>query len=182
MKSQLRRFLQNQSRDTRGSTTVELVVWIPLFLFIFMLIFEYGYGALRYAFLERAARIVAREIAIDVSQAQFGNEDDVKKAICDRTLLYSQSNCLDSVGVEFHTRDPFNWTPLPATFSCEGTGILGTPNSVSSIGSANELQIMRVCLELNSIFPTTGLSWGTRLGQSGKTVLGVSTVYVIEIP
>ena len=70
-----RGFLQ----DERGGATVELVVWIPFFLFIFLLIVEASVFYWRYSTMWDTTRDASREISIGA----FPNCTPVMKASCE---------------------------------------------------------------------------------------------------
>lgn len=174
-------------RSTRAATTIEFLVWIPLYLVLFMAIFEYGHITMTYAMLERGAHITSREARTEELAKGLTDvaeiETAIKTSVCDNTVIVNKEKCLERTKVSMEIK-PFDkpWEPLPSDFDCEDN-ITPVPAtfSTSNLGTSGELLVMRICLYMDAIFPTSRLSWGARhANEDGEIGLGTSVIYVVE--
>ncbi len=184
LKSVLRRF----RREEKGMATIEFVMWFPIFMITTYSGIEIGILAWNHANLERALDSTIQDVRmnrIDLYEGETGwTHDLLKRIICEKAAAIP--NCLDNLAVEMTKVDQFDSNAvLTGQFVrpfCVDTpeDIRGKEDQIFSPGTANELMIIRACVEISPLFFGTELGQLARKDPDGQYELHATTVFVHE--
>lgn len=168
----LGRFARSQS----GSATVEFVIAFPALIAMLLLSAELGIVTFNDTMLERALDMTVRDIRLGTGTAP--QHDAVKQSICERAAFISDCNA--NLRLEMVVVDPRNWTGIPADADCIDTSQPITPLRNFINGEENELMVLRACVRIDPLFPTSGLGKTLAEGAGGKYALIATTAFVQE--
>lgn len=172
MKSICKRLAQAW-REESGVASIEFVFAIPILLAIFMASFESGLFMTREIMLEHAVDMVMRELRLGHYPAPV-TTDKMKTEICSRTVVFN--DCASNIMIELTSIVPPSYT-LPAdTTDCRDVSKPIAPSTSLVVGQENELMLVRVCIVVDALFPTTGI--GLNLTRSAANGGGVAIVAV----
>ena len=184
-------------RDEEGTSTIEFVMWFPIFLMSTYSGVEYGIGAYNHANLERALD----EIIQDVRMNKIEKYDPAPDASWSHTLLKEQicikaaaiPDCFNNLSLEMQSVDPMDDLSVP-----NADGQLPIINSeplcldmpedideadarIFEVGAANELMIIRACVEIKPLIVGSTLSQQVRKHKTnGRYQLHAMSVFVHE--
>lgn len=177
-RSRRRRLVLRLRRNESGATSLEFVILFPLFITIFLATFESGFMMLRNVMLERSVDLAVRDLRLGTPTPP--TFDELKQTICDRT--YFIDDCMDVVQVELRPVDMTTWGPLDGPPRCIDVESHIDPldQTEYSVGSNNELMLVRVCALFRPMFPTTGLGLGMRYDVEGNYALIATSAFVNE--
>lgn len=164
----LRRLRAMWRRDD-GTASVEFALMVPVLLMVFMASFESGLLMTRQIMLEQAVDITMRELRL--GHYTLPNSDLLKSEICDRTLIFQ--DCLDNITIEMTRVSTSTWSLPSTSVTCIDRSDTVEPVTTLQIGQQNEVMLVRVCVILDAMFPTTGL--GLALPKDGEGGYGVVT-------
>ena len=173
-----RRLTLRFGRDESGTTSMEFVILFPLFIAIFFAAFESGYMMLRNVMLERSVDFAVRDLRLGTPVPPSFME--LKQTICDRTHFID--DCMNVVQVELRPVDMTTWGPLEGEPRCIDveSDIDPFDQTEYSVGTNNELMLVRVCALFRPLFPTTGLGLGMRYDNEGNYALVTTSAFVNE--
>jgi Flp pilus assembly protein TadG len=172
-------FMKRCSRAFRreeGTGTVELVLVVPMLFSIFMMSFESGLMMIRSVMLDRATDLTMRELRL--GHYTDPDTDLLKDEICNRTSMIT--DCDDAIMIEMQVVDQTTWAlPAPPT-RCRDRSLAIQMEPGFSVGTQNELMLVRVCVLQRAIFPTTGLGDGLSDNTYGEYGLVSVSTFVNE--
>ena len=174
--SRLRTFWSNGLRGEDGNATVDFVIVVPAFLMILMASVEAGVTLTRDMVLERALDIAVRDVRLGSPAVE--THDALKARICELVSLVN--NCDQMVKLELRPVSTVTWGPLDDTATCVDRNAEISPNTTFQTGIANELMIVRACMVIDPIFPTSGLASALSLDSSGGYRLVATSAFVNE--
>ena len=172
----LRNFLRHFRRSEDGTATMEFVIVFPIFMLILGSSFEIGAMTIRETMLERAVDLTIRDIRIGTGTAPQHNE--LKDIICDRAPILH--DCSDKLRLEMIQLDPRNWTPPPDNADCTDASQDVEPVREFTHGQENEMMLLRVCVKVQPVFPTTGLGKMLEKDGAGDYALVAKSAFVQE--
>jgi hypothetical protein len=164
-------------RDSAGSSTVEFVIIIPFLLSILLLSVDAGVTQLRQVFLHRAVDQTVR----DVRLGRISESDRMSSLICERAAMLP--NCTNNIAVEMRPIDTSTFSGLEIRSNCiqnEGEVTPALDFDPGAGGLAQELMMVRVCVEVEPFIRWTGVALALPVNPSGNYVLNVSSVFVNE--
>ena len=141
-------------RDEGGVASIEFVMAIPVLMMIFMASFESGLFMTRKIMLEQSVDIVMRELRLGHYPSPV-TTDKLKTEICNRTVVFN--NCAANIMIELQkisTSDAIMPTTSP---ECRDLSLPIKPSTTLQIGAENELMLVRACIIVDALFPTTGI-------------------------
>ena len=152
-------------RDESGVASIEFVMALPVLLAIFMASFESGLFMTREIMLEQAVDIVMRELRLGHYPSPV-TTDKLKTEICNRTIVFN--NCAANMMIELQ-KISLSDAVLPATApECRDLSQPMKPSTTLQIGAENELMLVRACIVVDALFPTTGIGLNlTRTANGG---------------
>lgn len=168
----LRRFWRAED----GNATIEFAITFPAMITIMLSGLELGFVTLQDSMLERAMDLTVREIRLGTGTAP--QHDEIKDMICDRAGFIS--NCSDNLRLEMVQVDPRAWTGISANADCTDQSEDVSPVRNFINGQENELMILRACVKIDPVFPTTGLGKNMSKDAAGQYALTATTVFVQE--
>lgn len=164
-------------RKDDGGSTAEFAVLFPLFMIVLSMAIEAGIYMARYVMLDRGVDIAVREL-------RLGTEDppsfaEFKTLVCSNVLLVP--NCEDVVQIELKRVSTTDWVGLTGPAKCRDVGSTIDPFDMTeySVGTNNELMMVRVCGLYRPMLPSTYLGLGLqRVGE--RYAIIVTTAFVNE--
>lgn len=160
--SQMRRFGQAVRRED-GTATAEFVIVFPVLMMILFQALEAGWIEVRQTMLDRALDLTVRELRL----GHFTNPTNatLRQAICDQTAGVI-SNCTADMLVELTPVDTTTWTMPSPQATCVDRSAKIQPVTTVLQGASDQMMIVRACVIVDLLFPTTGL--GLDLPQDGQ--------------
>ncbi|WP_052245346.1 TadE/TadG family type IV pilus assembly protein [Halocynthiibacter namhaensis] len=146
--------------DETGSSTIEFVLWFPLFMSIMLSSVEVGVLMIRQVMLDRAVEITVRDLRLgtvpNMDAANLGDlHNTLKELICERGTVLG-AKCESTILLELRVVDQVTWNPLSVAPTCYDVEADQTESSLD-VGNENELMIIRACVRFDPFFPGTGL-------------------------
>lgn len=159
MPNRISKFLRDFREQDDGVVTLEFVIIFPVFFTFFLMTVENGIIQLQHTMLEHGVDMTVRQIRIgNLSDIERG---DLKEAICDEIGIIS--DCETQMDIEMIENDLRAWTAVDEDVSCVDRGSPAIADDlVVSTGGNNALMVLRVCVRIDPLMPTTGL---------GKTIV-----------
>ena len=163
-------------RREEGTSTVEFVLCIPAFMTIFMMSFESGMFMTKSVLLDRAVDLTIRDLRL--GHMVNPTSAALKTAICDRTVILSE--CESSIMLELVPINQTTWAMPPSEVTCIDRDAAIQPLVAMDVGSNNEIMLVRVCVLVDALFPTTGLGEKLVLGPHGEIGMIAVSAFVNE--
>ena len=177
MKQVLQKYLRFL-RTTDGSSTIEFVIWFPLFITLFLTSFELTYYGMRSVLLERAVDLNVRGMRLGTKRPD--NLAELKKNICNETLLFS--DCERELTVDVRLINSLSWNlptgPLPCVD--RGDDYKQPDDVVYGPGGGGDLLLIRACMVSNPFFASTPFVMGLPRDETGGVALVAVSTYVNE--
>ncbi len=172
--------LRKRREDEDGNATIEFVIFMPLFMFLFIVMFEAGYFMVRGIMLERGVDIAVREVRL--SNGAVPDYPTLKKTICDEALILP--NCERNVQIQMEQVPiaPGGVANFKAPANCVDVTSTDDPASSTNFdtGSQNQLMIVRVCALMQPLFPTSGIGAGMGVDSEGNYAIVRTAAFVTE--
>ena len=153
MKRHLTHYLRKLRYSEAGNATVEFVIVFPLMIGLLLSGFELGFVSLHQGMLERAVDITVRDIKLGTG-AQL-QHDAIKQVICERAQFIK--NCDENMRLEMIQQNPRVGISIPSTADCTDKSEEVKPVRSFENGQSNDLMILRACVKISPIFPTSTL-------------------------
>lgn len=166
----------------RGTASLEFVIVFPVFFTFFLMTYESGMVSMRHVMLERGVDIAVREVRIGAMIEP--TRVKLIKRICEEATIIP--NCESQLQLEMIRRNPRSFADVPTKIQCINRSLATQPTvEFVTDGTNNELLILRACVRIDPVLPTTGLGKAIVDNNSGAEAGGsyalVSTAaYVIE--
>lgn len=175
-RTKFQRFL----REEDGTASLEFVLVFPVFFTFFLMTVESGLINARHVMLERGVDLTIRDIRI--GQMAVPDADLVAARICEIALIIP--SCAQNLRVELLRRNPINFDPVSNRITCVDRSTESQPVLGFTPGTNNDLMIMRVCVRIDPLLPTTGLGKaivdGGTAASGGSYALVSSSAFVVE--
>lgn len=163
-------------RGEDGTASMEFVLVIPLIMTVFMASFESGLLMTRSIMLEQSVDIAMRELRL--GHISPVNNFQIKKAICKNAVIFP--DCENSMKIQMNRVSTVAWdlpdTPNRCIARREEAEPVLTYNGVSQ----NDLMVIRVCVVLDAMFPSTGIALNLSMDEDGGYGLVARTAFVVE--
>ncbi len=153
MKSAFKHYLKRLRYSEAGNATIEFVIVFPLMIGLLLSGFELGFVSLHQGMLERAVDMTVRDIRLGTG-AQL-QHDGIKRVICERAQFIK--NCEDNMRLEMIQQNPRVGILIPSTADCTDKSEEVKPVRNFENGQNNDLMILRACVKISPIFPTSTL-------------------------
>lgn len=166
-------------RREDGNASLEFAIIFPLFMLIFLSVFEIGMLMTRYMMFDRALDITVREMRLSDNRAF--TPDQVKNLLCVNSLIM-QNHCLDDIVIEMVRLDggDADWAFPTGTAPCRDYNTDVVPATAFSQGSPNQVVFVRACLAMDPFFPTAALGEFLTRDTSGKMNMIAQTAFSVE--
>lgn len=176
MSWQVKHWFRRYRRAEEGSTTVEFAVWFPFFLFFLYSSVELGLITMRHAMLERGLDIAVRDIRLGTGNVP--QHDELKATICDSAIVIP--GCENNLRLEMLPTDMRDWTSLPPEPDCTDRAEEVRPLRAFTPGTSNQLMLLRACLKIQPLSPTSQLVEYMQRDSSGDISILVTSAFVQE--
>ena len=164
-------------RDESGSAAVEFVLVFPVMATFIVLTLEMGFITLRQTMLERGLDLAVREIRLGTGQNP--THDDVKDLICTHAKFVKE--CEAKLYLEMEPTSPRDFSALHPVASCTDEPVDDIrPARGFNPGQANELVLMRACLNYEPLFPEALLAGILEKDGDGDAAIVAVTSFVQE--
>jgi hypothetical protein len=163
-------------RRDEGTSTVEFVLCVPAFMTAFMMSFESGMFMTKSVLLDRAVDLTIRDLRL----GHIANPTSaaLKTAICDKTVILSE--CESSIMLELVPINQTTWAMPSTNVTCIDRDEAIQPLVTMDVGSNNEIMLVRVCVLVDAMFPTTGLGEKLVMGPHGEIGMIAVSAFVNE--
>ncbi len=149
LRATARRFVRGEG----GSTSIEFVLLLPLYLSVFLSACELGLHMAKQVMLDRATDLAIRDLRL--GHLEDPTQDLLRAEICGHTSLFP--NCEASLLIEMTPIDTATWQVLPDQTQCVDRDEEIDPVVAFNGGQANDLMLLRACALVDPIFPSTAL-------------------------
>lgn len=163
-------------RRDDGTASMEFVLVVPLLLMIFMAVFESGLLMTRSIMLEHSVDMTMRELRL--GHIPKVTNLALKQDICARTVVFP--GCMKNMKIELERVSTTTWVIPPTPAQCINRREAAEPVQDLNPGQQNDLMIVRVCMTVQAMFPTTGLALSLPHDKDGGYRLVVTSAFVVE--
>lgn len=164
------------ARDDSGATTVEFVIVVPVFFMLLFMGIELGLTMTRQVMLDRAVDISVR--ALRLGQVQDMSVAQLRRNICASTTIIR--DCEANMLLELQRVSTTSWNYPSTPPSCINRSEEIQPVTNVTGGGSNDLMILRACLIIDPLFPTSRLGLGLPLDASGGYQMFATSSFVNE--
>ncbi|RPE72011.1 TadE-like protein [Pacificibacter maritimus] len=160
-----------------GSSTIEFSIIFPLFMFILMGGYEVGYYTVSSATLDRGLDMAVRDVRL--GRMQTVDIATLKSTVCDYSSYVR--DCEENIHIALEPVNADDFVAPKSYAQCKDRKAKVEPATVFKDGAENELMLVRACVLVDPIFPTTWL--GAHLQRSeGSGYAMVSTAGFVNEP
>lgn len=159
-----------------GTATLEFILVFPPTILLLMSGAEAGLLNLQNVMLERGLDIAMRDVRIHPTKAR--THPQVIKALCDAAIIIP--DCRKSVVVEMRAVSRDDWKLIDPQITCADRKEKIQPEKGFKPGQPTDLMMVRACLKLRPIFPTTGLGLMMPKDANGDYASIAATTFVNE--
>ncbi len=175
MKRHMNRLLRAFRRED-GVASLEFVLCLPVLLFIFMMSFESGMMMTRFVMLDRALDVTMREQRLGHYANPSANL--LRTEICKHSIIIEDCNNVLRLNMTPVSKATF---ALPTSAqSCVNRAEAIKPPDEFSPNVPDEIMLIRVCVVVDALFPTTGLALRMRKDGQGGYWLVAKSAFVAE--
>lgn len=172
-----RRRLTDLWRKEDGVAAMEFVLMVPVLLSVFMSAFECGLLMTRSILLEHAVDLTMRELRL--GHIPKVTNVVLKDEICRRTIIFGQ--CSKNITVQLDRISTTTWAiPTPPPTCVNRNDVAEPVVDLGTVGSANDVMLVRVCVSLPAIFPGMGLAMNLPQDELGNYALVARSAFVVE--
>ncbi len=167
----------HRAKAEDGNASVEFVIVVPVFLLLFVSIFELGMATIRTTMLEHGMDMTMRDIRL--STGQTISHDQIRDRICDRAGLLK--NCHDSLLVEMVRIDRVTFDLPPIRATCiDKSPEAALPVTTITNGGDSDLMFLRACFVVDPLYPTFGLGAMLKKDPAGNMQIVASSIFAQE--
>lgn len=163
-------------RREDGTATIEFALLVPVFLAVLVAGVEVGVLSARQTMMERGMEQTMR--ALRLGRLQPVNLATLRESVCRGTAIIR--DCQASLLIELRRLEPQNITLPAGNAPCINREEETQPAVTLTPGVEHDLILVRVCLIVDPVFPTSGLGIGLPRDASGGFRMVTSSVYVNE--
>ncbi len=179
-KKLIRRLKRSMLGD-EGSATVEFVILFPAIMTLFLSSFEISIYLMRSTLLDRALDVNVRALRLGELAPGASNEakqDELKRRVCQAALFFN--DCPNAITIEVTPVSTIAWD-LPSSKTACVDRAAPTPPSVGfSLGTENNLMLVRACAVLDPFFGTTPLIMDLPVDATGGYAVTAASIFVNE--
>ncbi|NVO54774.1 pilus assembly protein [Rhodobacteraceae bacterium B1Z28] len=183
--SKARRF----RRDESGTSTIEFVMWFPIFVMTAYSGLEIGIVSFNHANLERAVDEIVQDVRMNNIHKYTTSQDGwtealLKREICERAG--SIPKCFEKILLEMESINPLDAPGPDSIINIEPLcvdspkDIRDKDKQIFTVGNQNELMVIRACVEVKPLFLGTTLGQLARFESNGHYELHSMSVFVHE--
>ena len=178
---QARDFAKRFAECERGVASLEFAIVFPVFFTFFLMTYESGMVSLQHVMLERGVDLAVRDVRIGVMSTPTAER--LKERICEEAGIIP--NCETQLQLEMTRRDPRAWVNLSNQVRCIDRSLSSQPVVEFTNGDNNDVMVLRACVRIDPVLPTTGLGKSIVANNDndaagGSVALVAYSAFVIE--
>lgn len=173
----LAKIFRKFARSQNGTATVEFVILFPVFMTLFVSVFESGLMMTRLTMLERGLDLTVRAIRLSPGNANITHAA-VKQMICDNAGILH--DCTNSLKVELLQVSPNAWIAPSLAADCVDRTSEIEPVVTFNSGDEGDLLFIRACVVVDPMYPNIGLGLILSKDSSGGVMLVASSAFANE--
>lgn len=151
--TRLTHLARRHAQDDSGSSTIEFAILFPLFAFILMGGYEIGYYTVSSSMLDRGLDIAVRDVRL--GHMETVDLPTLKTTVCKYAAYVD--DCEANIHIALEPVVAENFTAPASYAQCIDRAANVAPATTFSDGKENELMLVRACVRIDPIFPTTWL-------------------------
>jgi len=163
-------------RRDEGTATVEFAILVPAFLMILFAGVEAGVMTARQTMLERGMETTMR--ALRLGRLNPVTLETLRESVCRNSAVLH--GCRDNLLIELRRLNPQNIVLPSGNAPCVNRAEQTVPAVSLSPGVEHDLMLVRICIIIDPMFPTSGYGLGLPLDASGGFRMVTASVYVNE--
>jgi TadE-like protein len=177
--SAFRTFLQDES----GVATIEFLFMFPLLFLVFTATFESSMYMARHVMFERAVDLTVRQLRLGTMLNP--SHQVLKETICRNGMLgNSITDCVNTMKIWMQPINTgtfaMNAPPRSCVDKAQPINTDDPPATEFAYGAENEIMLLRICIKVDPMFPTTAVSVKMPVEPDGTRVLLVTSTFVNE--
>lgn len=141
--------------DEGGNATLEFVILVPFLTFFMLALGEIGVFMTRHVNLDRSLDLAMRDVRL--GKASVLSSDGLRTRICDEAFLVG--DCRENLMLEltsFGTSGNFSSGSPSGAVTCRNRTLQIQPVVRFDASGPGEIVIVRACVIVDPVFPTTG--------------------------
>jgi len=163
-------------RREEGTATIEFAILVPVFLAVLVSGVEVAVLTARQTMMERGMEQTMR--ALRLGRLQPVNLDTLRESVCRHTVIIH--NCQANLLIELRRLDPQSIALPSGNAPCINRDEETQPAVTLTPGVEHDLVLVRMCLIVDPVLPTSGMGLGLPRDASGGFRMVTSSVYVNE--
>lgn len=169
-----RLFKRAKAQD--GNASVEFVIALPLFLLLFVSIFELGMAMTRQTMLEHGLDVAMREVRVGTGTNV--TQSEITDMVCSSASILK--DCNSSLAIEMVTIDTDTWQFPSEVAACVNRGGDAQPVVDWQNGRQSDVMFIRACYVTDPMFPAFGLGAMFTKDHTGGYFLVASSAFSQE--
>jgi len=165
-----------RAKSEDGNATVEFVLVVPVFLLLFVSIFELGMATIRLTVLEHGLDTAMRDVRLGTSQT-FTREE-IRDRVCSNAGMLK--DCHDNLLLEMVVIDRNTFALPPVRATCINRNEAALPITDFSNGGPSDLMFIRACYVIDPLYPSLGLGAMLKTDEAGNMQLVASSIFAQE--
>lgn len=166
-------------RSEDGNATIEFCIFVPLFILLFTMAFEFGLWQTRQVLLDHGLDQTVRQVRLGMIEDP--DHDTLIKAVCNHAGLIA--DCDNQVRLQMYAADVADLKNQVSTlgFECRDRSEPDSEPLTDFIntGENNQLMFLRACALFDPFLPSFGV--GARISlQEGYYAVVATSSYVME--
>jgi Flp pilus assembly protein TadG len=162
--------------DRSGNATIEFVLLFPAFMFVMLAGIESGLTLTKKVMLERALDIAVRDLRLGLIENP--THAALRDRICQRTVVLGE--CTEALLLELQVIDEVAWVLPAQNAPCIDRSEEIAPLTTFDPGVSNQVMLVRACVLIEPLFPTTPYGLGLTLDPTGAFALRTASAFVNE--
>ncbi len=172
----VRRSVRRFCRADSGTASLEFVLVVPVLIATFLASFESGLFMIRKVALERGLDMMVRDLRVGlIHQPTMAA---LKDEVCRRTILFK--DCAGVLRIELTPVDMARWTFPETEVGCVDRSAPIKPDQDPFVGAKNQVMLIRACVTLDAMFPSTGIGLGLPKDPDGGYFVTATSGFVNE--
>ncbi len=176
MRARLGQMLRRLLGDERGNASIEFLVVFPAFVFVLLAGIESGVTLTKKVMLERALDLAVRDLRL--GNLEDPTHDSLRDRICARSVVLGA--CSQALLLELRVIDEATWNLPAQNTACIDRSEEIAPPITFNPGGSNQVMLVRACVLIEPLFPTTPYGLGLTLDPTGAFALRTASAFVNE--
>jgi len=172
------KFIRRKSAEEEGTASVEFVIVVPVFLLLFVSVFELGMTTVRLTMLEHGLDKAMREVRLGTGSTF--SRDDIRLTLCANATMLK--DCNDNLLLEMVVIPQTSFKLPPVRATCIDKSEAAIPVTSFTNGDSSDLMFIRACYVIDPLYPALGLGAMVKKDPAGNMQLVASSIFAQEPP